>query len=670
MFKKLTTDRLLYFFIALALITALGLTAYRCYVESQNRTVELVADYDDLIALVAMTGVPMNQLLSLTAKAGVTSLGVNEDTLVSLEKSGQAIALAGYEVIAANQSGQSNAVASLAIRSTTPKADNTYIYTADSLLLERMRTALMREVGDANVKSYSGGLLEVTGREADLGKLGLGFSSSALLTLNNYGFAVVPRILNSYRLDADRIAMKLASICENNKVFTVIFGMDNVLGYPDLYQAVADKLEPYGVNFGFVEFGRQKGDAQLATAMRDRTVKVHSVPALEISKLPPDVLVSRYLRAVQERNVRVLYLRSWLDFSVDRHLADANLKLFSQLAEHLHNQGFQTAPLQKPPFTLFFPPWWAVWLIGLGVLSFLVLIFRELTGMAWWQSGMVLGVACVGLLIITVVIPDPWPRKLVALLAASIIPAAILLRFFPEFSSFQSFQQSPKSVFGVCLKIFGASVAGGLIVSSLLVDPIAMLGIRPFTGVKIALAVPILIVLYHLLFSWKNVSAFPYRARRILESPVAVIHVLLAATLVGAGVFMLIRSGNAPESFTPGIEEKARYLLERILIVRPRFKEFLIGWPALVLLISLAGTWVSKRWYGLFLLAGVLAPLSVVNSFCHAHTPLWYSLWRVTNGFIVGMGIGFAVLFLVKTLFKSPFRGCDKTKSLFRTVNH
>jgi hypothetical protein len=87
--------------------------------------------------------------------------------------------------------------------------------------------------------------------------------------------------------------------------------------------------------------------------------------------------------------------------------------------------------------------------------------------------------------------------------------------------------------------------------------------------------------------------------------------------------FVLERSGNLPAIPVARWEELLRERLEDWLIARPRFKEFLVGHPALML-------WrrePSLVHLGLLAL-GALGQASIINTFVHLHTPLVLSLWR------------------------------------------
>ena len=91
--------------------------------------------------------------------------------------------------------------------------------------------------------------------------------------------------------------------------------------------------------------------------------------------------------------------------------------------------------------------------------------------------------------------------------------------------------------------------------------------------------------------------------------------------------------GNLRTDRALGFEKLFRGGLEHLFSVRPRTKE-LIGHPLLVLFF-LSLPW-RNRLTALLALAGLLGQVSILNTFCHLHTPLALTLHR--EG--LGLGIG------------------------------
>ncbi len=173
-----------------------------------------------------------------------------------------------------------------------------------------------------------------------------------------------------------------------------------------------------------------------------------------------------------------------------------------------------------------------------------------------------------------------------------------------------------------------------------------------FRGVKLTLLLPILFALFLLIrdeWRWLKPSAwkrtFGYLRRRIRWY-----HLLLLAVIgVVAGLYML-RSGNVKTiSF---FEAQMRNGLTEALLARPRTKEYLIGWPCLILLVYEMYRKGSSRFYQwIFALGSSVLFASTVNTFCHVFTPVETMYYRVVYGLIAGVTIG-GVLVLLYSLFR------------------
>ena len=77
------------------------------------------------------------------------------------------------------------------------------------------------------------------------------------------------------------------------------------------------------------------------------------------------------------------------------------------------------------------------------------------------------------------------------------------------------------------------------------------------------------------------------QAGALAEPPVTVLQLVAGAVLLGAGYLVLARSGNQSDIAPSAFELALRSHLTTLLQVRPRFKEFVVGFPALMLLPAL-----------------------------------------------------------------------------------
>ena len=64
----------------------------------------------------------------------------------------------------------------------------------------------------------------------------------------------------------------------------------------------------------------------------------------------------------------------------------------------------------------------------------------------------------------------------------------------------------------------------------------------------------------------------------------------------------------------PKIEQSFREFLELHFFARPRYKEFLIGYPVLMLSYYFVDTRISRHLIWFFVVIGSIAPISLINS--------------------------------------------------------
>lgn len=459
---------------------------------------------------------------------------------------------------------------------------------------------------------------------------GKGLSKDKTGIIQNSGLRVIPRVRNSFSISREFIIRKIRDISQYG---TVIFAEEEVLGYPNYLKETAKAIGVYGMRYGFVEFGKQLGDTDLSSYMGGSLVKVHSIPPDEMEGLLRQDMVKRYLRAARERAVRIVYvhLLSYPDNGKD--LVETNTAFIAEIKkELLHDnfivgkassqKGIRVTKLQKN-------------LIGLGVASGTVLLLVYFTSVNIYFAFIIL--VLIALL----------PVKYLALTAAVVFPSYAVISQFPIKKVTFEYGFLTKSIV-IVINIVGITAVGAIYISALLADKISMLGIEGFSGVKIAFILPILIVATYFFLRREDgkldIQNSLSKLKEFLDIHITIFHFIMFLIIAAAGALLILRSGNFGIPI-PGPEKLARKILEEIMIVRPRTKEFLIGYPAIIIaaVYYLRG---GSKWLWLLLAAGVLAPISMINSFCHIHTPLFFSVVRSAVGMVLGMGIGLSAYFL------------------------
>ena len=189
----------------------------------------------------------------------------------------------------------------------------------------------------------------------------------------------------------------------------------------------------------------------------------------------------------------------------------------------------------------------------------------------------------------------------------------------------------------------------------LLAERSYMMKVNAFSGVKMAHLLP-LVGLAVAMAAGLPMRDRPFsrakadvmdNVRRILADPVFVWQLAAGFLALGVVGFALMRTGNDPGVGVSGLELQFRDVMDKLMMVRPRTKEFMIGHPAFFAGIALL--LANRRRWGLPLLAfGLIGQVSMVNTFCHIHTPLAVSVMRAANGLILGLLAGIVVWLLVR----------------------
>jgi hypothetical protein len=209
----------------------------------------------------------------------------------------------------------------------------------------------------------------------------------------------------------------------------------------------------------------------------------------------------------------------------------------------------------------------------------------------------------------------------------------------------------PKNVVVGFALVTVISLIGGLCVAGMLNGLPYYVKADEFSGVKVSIFVPILIVGYLFLKRLADVKL-------VFASPITWGSALLGLTILAVLALMIARTGNDSGVGASGGEMVFRNLLDRFLYVRPRTKEFMIGHPILIVGIGLLG-YLTRRpekvpllgeWAALLLMVGAMGQTSIVNTLTHLHIPVMLSLARVALGSIIGCILGVGLWAIVSRL--------------------
>lgn len=428
----------------------------------------------------------------------------------------------------------------------------------------------------------------------------------------------------------------------------LIFDGEEITGYPNNLKDTAALMRNNNLIFGNVEafIAAQAGAEKLAKLNNYQLLRTHSMQQEEVEQSAPEEIINRYLLSVRERNVKLIYHKPYLK---GNRLAERNFDLLSALTSELKAAGYQ--PGKAETVNYFSSSSWDLVAILLGVTAAGILLLNYFTAFKYSMlMNMLFLIAAAAAFLFLRSGQEILLRQITALGAAVIFPSLAVILFLLERSRGA---ENIKGVLGFSYLFFNFTAAvvtaliGGVFVSAALNSSDFIFKINNFRGVKVAFLMPLVIISLYYFFQSGNEN-LKHKIPRVLESVIKVKHLILAAGLAIIAVIYIGRTGNFPLLPVPAWELTIRSLLEKVLYVRPRFKEFLIGHPLFIFSLYLSADKRNKLcFYPLLMLASV-GVVTTVNTFSHLHTPVMVSLLRTFHAY----WLSFVVVSVIILVYK------------------
>ncbi len=602
--------------------------ARRHATETQNHQVELVLDLHSIEAQAQARDIPLEQLLASYREMGAAAIAVPELKLDDLVHSGAALPMRGLELRMALASG------SVDVNGVEPKNGVTYLVFFDQFELLQPISHHLNVLFGERVVRVGPNLLEIPVELSTLRSQGLGFSPATVERLGGLGFSLWLRPENRPGLKPHEVGQLFQQMRTFDGVEGVIFGglLNQALGYPDALEATAEELRQTGWKLGYIEIpsaAQQKGVESLVRELPERTVRLMAVSAAHQVKLSPFRVAAMYSLGARERNIRLLYVRPYPEPGTE----EANQELFQLLTEEIplasSSGTFPAQPSDRLLFDLLITlaAGAAVWLF---LETFLTIPVGVGAGLAALLPAATLLFEMVG--------RGQTFRTLMALGAGCLFPLLAVALHAPLLEEVSQRRDLPGRLLGCSQLVWGVSLvslAGAAMVAGLLHETTFWLGLDRFRGVKLlTLGVPLAAGLV--------VVARPEGRQKLREFASATLkfwHLLVGAAVALLGLVYVLRTGNDSGGTVTETERTVRVLLDQLMGVRPRFKEFLLAHPALTLTPAIG--WLGYGdWLAIGVVVGAVGQAGMIDTFAHLHTPLWVSLIRSLLGLVIGWLVG------------------------------
>ncbi|MCB8933639.1 MAG: DUF5693 family protein [Fimbriimonadaceae bacterium] len=599
---------------ALAALASLASIGYRYRAEQRNRAVTIVAEAETIQELGAAVDLPLNASLYSLKQEGLGGVVISEQFVSDL-------LLVGSVTMTSGENPGSPYLVTLQGPAST---------------LDRVERGVVVRFGEgAAMRAAPDRLIVHRVAPMTVRNLAIGLNPYVAQAVRDAGLAIVARASNPAGAGAETVRETVRWMKELGASYFLPQG-EQVLGRRDNLDVLEETLAQTGIRYCTPEFVKIGGDANVVAAAPENVVRLHSAQAAELDKLPLSEAVDRYVRAARERNMRMLLLRP-LTYSAQQPIRSFG-DFMAAIGVDLRKQGGDlgvSRPFEEPA-----PPRPLLWLIGLAVAP-----------VAMWVGtlfvsdprGRKVGYVVLGLLGIACWVDAG--RSWMALVGAVT---------FPTLAYAAMLSRQSKSWVVEYLAMTATSLVGGLVVAGMLNGLPYLVRADQFSGVKAAHFLPIGLIGW-LLF---RKLADPKEA---LGGTIRWSQALLTLAALAALALMATRTGNDNPAAVSGLEIKFRSVLDALLFVRPRTKEFLVGHPLLILGLAL---WIRERaagakgnaagWAAVALVAGSIGQTSVVNTLCHLHTPVALSLARIGVGFLAGGILGAILWALVARVFTRP----------------
>lgn len=671
--------RIAWALILISLLAASPVLFNRYIRERDNERVDLVVDLPAMRILALQDGRPLVDLLADAAKAGVTSVAINEMNAKELAEHGLALVRTGAELRAqVILNGAPNPF--LARLIADPSFDEAYTY----LLPVDTPTALRiwRDVQwrhDPNRIAFvqpqpgepGAGAIALEYRDNQLSQYGVGFDPKDFALANQAGLRPIPRPRPAPGATPASIAAIFDEIQRQSPaVKSVMFQGNEILGYradgTDGLAQTAAEIKQRGWVLNLVEHSSQlayvdqKGYQYLADALDYRIARVFSMGQDWQDKVQPYEAVDMWWRAVLERNIRTIYLRPFLA-KQDPGLtaSETTMRYFARSVDELQARGYATGV--PDTFTPYYVPFYLKVLIGLGVVGAAILWLSYTWPFRASLLAALMGVGIVGEVGMLYVMPNTGLAVLgiaIATFFPTLAATWLMLRWglgSVERRAEVAIPSEPKAGWVVkeaavvASTFFAINLTAGLLIASAMGDVKHMLEFEFFRGVKLVFLAPLaLALLTYLLLGRKGsplavARSLVHDGLELLKVTVKYRDLILLGILGVVGLYYIQRSGNFPSVPVSQLELDMRTMLERLLLARPRTKEFIIAYPSLVVSAAFLATKL-RRYIPILLIAVMTGAVSTINSFQHLRTPWAISLLRGINGLWLGFLLGLVAL--------------------------
>ncbi len=593
--------KLFFFLLFISLILCLPVLFSRVSLEKSNRSVEICLDWTAFQQKCKEENHPWEEFLLKIRDYGISSLGLGEDTFTEVEEKVYIFTAGEREKLV---------LLGLIAPSALPPGE-TWVF-PDKSFFTRIKSVLEKRL-NRSLTFFQRGEYFFLSLPQGLGYADFryGYPEEKIRQAKNYGLKV---LLQTESLSAgERLPAGFSSfdLKENISAFTFPGCLQFVPSVPSLPEE--EKIDPVrqfeedflspGIKLALAEFFPQSESKKLSR-LNHSLVRLHYLGPEEYSlyakqRRAEDKILERLIRAVKERNIRVLYLYPLPDefLTAGNGYFDAHYDFFSKLKKNLEKEKFKLGISNPLPQTNFLAP--------------RTKLLRQF--LSFW-------IACL----------------------------------FPLFGLI--FLARRKNYLSNFLFLTFFSLSAGFLIATLLSGNEYFLKLEEFRGVKLALILPLLFVISYLYWgSWQKIFRKELKIGIFLLFLGSVLIFLLYFLRSGDSFSFLLPGEEWLRDFLENIfavrPRTKEFLFGHPLLI---LGLYLLSKESSSPSINSGFEPANNPDARPFLICGFIGQVSIINTFLHLHTSFLVSLYRTGLGIFLGTIFG---LILVKLypLFRKKF---------------
>ena len=466
---------------------------------------------------------------------------------------------------------------------------------------------------------------------------------------------LVPMLSITNSTDDGIQSILLNEILDLNKKYNVKkvqMSGSEVIGFPKNTDKFLNEFKNNDISIVTTEFQTSVGLNTYLNDGQQNLIRGHEIPVNTLN-LSNNEFAARIARAVKERNMRVIIITDFIDYRNSDTLSKSAGEIITKLkdAQNQLSRGYTCGiatvyeNIKKHDNAEIFVALGSASIVGLLILSLFGNRNKSIIGSIICAVITFIGGILISKLQIGIGI-KAYAFSIAIIGACS----AIIIPYKFNFNS---------TIVKYFITSFLATLTG-LAVASIMYGTEYILKLRTFSGVKLLYILPpVLIALWVILDSGvlkkinitkEGLINFKFDKERLVKNIKSIkwYHIVLVVLVVFGGIIYIKRSGNSGNASE--LELELRRILEDILYVRPRTKEFMLGYPAVLVAYYLCKEKVKYAQY--VLIPGAIATMSTVNTFTHLHTPVVYSLLRTVYGIVLGLIVGLIYIVIFKQIRK------------------